>query len=249
MNTVFTAIILGAGFLSGQASTKEISTIPARPDAHRLRTGQFVYRDSTNGKKVGTSRITIETTAAGGDYDFSAETIGDSDQQWESIATSSFVPLSAKLSFGKAANSSPAFDLRYTLGRVSGYAVNRTGPNLRSRRSVDAFVSADTVDQRIDWATVLASDLQPGGHFQFSVYDPGTGISHVLAQVGPLERLHVPAGFFNVFRITYCVNKATGAEKYIVFASEHLPRVMVREDFPDGTSSELVEATARRAHP
>jgi hypothetical protein len=245
MNAAFTTIILGAGFLflAGQGLTQELSIAPARPDGHRLRTGQFIYRDSSNGKQLGTSRIAIELTAVGGNYDFSAETIGYGDQQWESIATPSFAPLSAKLSFGKAENSSPAFDLTYVPGRVTGFMVTHTHskPESGMKRAVDAFVPADTVDQRIDWATVLANDLQPGGRFQFSVYDPGIGVSHVLAQVGPLERIHVPAGFFHVFRITYRVDKATGTEQYVVFASQSLPRVMVREDFPDGTRSELAE--------
>ena len=245
MNAAFTTIIFAAGllFVAGRGSTQELFTSPARPDGHRLKTGQFLYRDSSEGKQLGTSRIAIQLTAAGGNYDFSAETIGYGDQQWESIATPSFAPLSAKLSFGKAKNSSPAFDLTYVPGRVTGFVVthSHSNPGSGMRRAVDAFVPADTVDQRIDWATVLANDLQPGGRFQFSVYDPGIGVSHVLAQVGPLEGIHVPAGFFHVFRITYRVSKATGTEQYVVFASESLPRVMVREDFPDGTRSELAE--------
>jgi hypothetical protein len=49
----------------------------------------------------------------------------------------------------------------------------------------------------------------------------------------------VPAGSFQV--VTYWVKKSTGAERYIVYATERLPRIMVREDFPHGTISELVK--------
>jgi hypothetical protein len=243
MNAVFATIILGAGFVfvSGHASTKEISTAPAQPDAHRLKTGEFTYRDSIHGKQLGTSKITIEKAAAGSNYDFAAETIGYGDQQWESVATPSFEPVSAKLSFGKPGARSPEFDITYTNRRVTGFVVSRPHSQTGARRSVDALVPAGTVDQRIDWATVLASDLKPGAQFHFSVYDPGIGISAALAQIGPLEEVHVPAGPFSVFKITYRIAKATGTEQYVVFASEDRPRVLVREDFPDGTVSELAE--------
>jgi hypothetical protein len=117
------------------------------------------------------------------------------------------------------------------------------------KRPVDAFLSAGTVDQRIDWATVLGSDLHPGRQFGFSVCDPNIGTSRVYAQAGALEQIHVRAGSYKVFRIAYRVEKATGADHYTVFASEHRPRVLVREDFPDSTVNELVETTKHRDHP
>jgi hypothetical protein len=240
MNEVVTTIALGAAFLSWpcQSQTKDIT--PAQLDAHRLQTGQFTYRDSNNGKELGSSKITIEKEVVTGNYDFSNESKGPFAQQWVATATPSFTPLSARLSFGAGSNNSPYFDLTYSPGRVTGYLASRTQSELGHKQPVESVISPDTVDQRIDWATVLASDLQPGRQFQFSVYDPGIGTSHVLASVGPLEQVHVPAGSFQIFRITYRVSKATGAEQYVVFATKTLPRVMVREDFPDGTTSELV---------
>jgi hypothetical protein len=244
MKTAVTAIVLSAGFLfsPSHSSTTETPYALARPDAHRLKTGQFDYRDTNDGKSLGTSRISIEKIGAGEEYNFSAETIGYGDQQWESIATSSFAPVSAKLSFGKTGNRSPSFDLKYAAGRVSGFSVSHASSKEAIRHTIAARISPDTVDQRIDWATVLATDLKPGAHFRFSVYDPAIGISPVLAQVSPVEQVHVPAGVFNAFRIEYRVEKATGTERYIVFANEQLPRVMLREDFPDGTISELLVA-------
>ena len=244
MRTAVTAIVLSAGliFSPSHSSTTEISYAPARPDAHRLKTGQFDYRDTNDRKPLGTSRINIEKVGADEEYNFSAETIGYGDQQWESIATSSFAPISARLSFGKAGNRSPSFDLKYAAGRVSGFAVSHARSEAATRHTVDGRITLDTVDQRIDWATVLASDLKPGAHFRFSVYDPAIGISPVFAQASPVEQVHVPAGVFNAFRIEYRVEKTTGTERYIVFASEQQPRVMLREDFPDGTISELLVA-------
>ena len=250
MKMAVTAIVLSAGLLfsPSHSSTTEIPYAPARPDAHRLKTGRFDYRDSNDSKPLGTSRISIEKVGADEEYNFSAETIGYGDQQWESIATSSFAPVSARLSFGKAGNRSPSFDLKYAAGRVSGFSVSHARSKETIRHTVDAQISPDTVDQRIDWATVLASDLKPGAHFRFSVYDPAIGISPVLTQVSPVEQVHVPAGVFNAFRIEYRVEKATGTERYIVFASEQLPRVMLREDFPDGTISELLAAQQHSGH-
>jgi len=106
---------------------------------------------------------------------------------------------------------------------------------------VSASIHSNTVDQRIDWAAVMAFDLRKGTRFEFNVYDPATGTSEVRARVGPPRRIDVPAGTFRVFAVTYWVKKSTGAERYIVYATERLPRLMIREDFPDGTISELVK--------
>jgi hypothetical protein len=102
-------------------------------------------------------------------------------------------------------------------------------------------VPPDVVDQRIDWATVLAGDLKPGSEFRFEVYDPWIGISKAIAKVGPVEQVQVPAGTFAAYRVTYRIEKSTGAETYQVLASEAIPRMMVREDFPDGARSELIQ--------
>jgi len=183
--TAVTAIVLSAGLLfsPGHSSTAEMPYAPARPDARRLKTGQFDYRDTNDGKPLGTSRISIEKIGTDEEYNFSAETIGYGDQQWESIATSSFAPISARLSFGKAGNRSPSFDLKYAAGRVSGFAVSHARSEAAIRHTVDARITLDTVDQRIDWATVLASDLKPGARFRFSVYDPAIGISRSLRRL------------------------------------------------------------------
>jgi hypothetical protein len=236
MNAVVVTAILGTTLLCspGQDRVKKIDL--ATPDAHRLKTGQFTYKDFGDGKELGTGKITIKQDPVSGDYQFSMQLSGHLAQRWEAVAKPSFEPVSAKIRFGEAP---PYFDLTYTSGKVTGFVTSRSagGP----KRPVDAFVSPGTVDQRIDWAAVLSNDLQPGQRFQFNVYDPGIGTSHVLATVSPLEQVHVPAGSFPVFRITYRIEKASGTEQYVVFATESLPRMMVREDFPDGTTSELIE--------
>jgi hypothetical protein len=108
---------------------------------------------------------------------------------------------------------------------------------------------ANIVDQRIDWAAVLASDLKPGQQFEFNVYDPGIGISRVIVQVGSLERVQVPAGSFEAYRVIYRIEKAGGTEQYQVLASRDTPRVMVREEFPNGSVDELTQMTGDGDHP
>lgn len=223
---------MGAGLFSVAAQEEAASS-----DAHRLKTGTFTYRTMSGGKEEGQSRIAIQANAEG-NFAFSANITGAFDQSWESIATAQFHAVSASLSFGGKEGRKQSFDLKYSDGHVTGFAAaRRTSP----ARAIDDAVPVNVVDQRIDWAAVLASDLKAGNEFRFEVYDPWTGISKAVAHVGPVERVQVPAGAFVAYRVVYRIEKSTGAETYQVLASEETPRVMVREDFPDGAIAELVQ--------
>jgi hypothetical protein len=57
-----------------------------------------------------------------------------------------------------------------------------------------------------------------------------------------LERVHVPTGTFDAYRITYRIEKSTGAEEYQVLVTRDRPRTMVREEFPNGIVTDLTEA-------
>jgi hypothetical protein len=198
------------------------------PDARRLRTGHFTYQDLDHGKPVGASHLTIRTRPDGR-YEFSARITGNIEEQWLSIATPTFEPISASLTIGP----NPAvFTITYHAGRVTGVA--RT-------RSVDAPVPPGIIDQRIDWAAVTASDLDTGRTFAFAVYDPALGVSRATVRVGALERVHVPAGTFDAYRIIYRIEKSTGPEAYQVLVTRDLPRMMVREEFPNGIVTDLTE--------
>jgi len=210
-------------------------------DARRLQTGNFIYRDSAKGKVLGESAISIRVGEHDSNYHFSTQTSGYADQHWESVASPTLSPISAQLTFGTGPDQPIVFDLRYAKDKVTGFALNRHSSEPRAQQAVSASIDSNTVDQRIDWATVMAFDLRKRARFSFKVYDPGTGSSDVLAQASPRRRIDVPAGSFHVLTVTYWVKKSTGAERYIVYASESQPRFMVREDFPDGTISELVK--------
>jgi hypothetical protein len=135
----------------------------------------------------------------------------------------------------------PLFDLEYTSGHVAGYRIDRRHGT--EKRPVDALLPADIVDQRIDWARVLATDLAPGSHFEFQVYDPALGISQALADVAAAtSTLHLPAGDFEALQITYVIRKATGTEQYRVYTTRKEPRILLREDFGNGVSTELLRS-------
>jgi hypothetical protein len=149
-------------------------------------------------------------------------------------------PVSASLSMGEDACVTPRFELKYGAGRVTGFSLSHQDGAAPVRRPVDDAVPAKTVDQRIDWAYVMTTDLRAGLNFAFGVYDPGTGVSKVVAKVGAVERVEVPAGSFDAYRITYEMTKSRGVETYVVFASTESPRMMLREDFQNHVVAELV---------
>jgi hypothetical protein len=104
------------------------------------------------------------------------------------------------------------------------------------RRTLSQLASST---KRLDWAAVTASNLKAGGAFEFDVYDPSSGISHVEVRIGQVQTLRSPAGEFKTFPVSYEIKKRTATESYRVFVSKEEPRILVREEFPDGTQSDL----------
>jgi hypothetical protein len=237
------SLLLSALFLSLSLVNSSPSTSPQSPSARsaeRLKTGTFLLHNRDGNTDLGESTITIQRLQNSPNFRFAADISGKFAQQWESIASPAFDPISAKLTFGDAANSFAAFDLHYAQGRVTGFVADRKGPTRGTHRPVDSSVPPNTVDQRIDWAAAASGDLDTVKQFEFNVYDPGTGISRVVGKVGPLERVQVPAGVFEAYRLAYQMEKSTGPEHYESFVSKDLPRIFLREDFPDGVIGELV---------
>lgn len=207
-------------------------------DAGRLKLGTFVYRETQAGKDAGKSEIEIERIEGTGNLRFSSVVTGVFSQQWSVITTPELSPISARLSFGQTAQT-VAFDLTYAGNKVSGFSLERSGPKAGTKRLIDDVIPAHTVDQRIDWAAVSASDLNSNRNLEFQVYDP-SGLSRVLVQKGELEFVRVPAGRFAVYPITYKITKGTATESYKVFVTQGEPRIMVREIFPGGSRSDLI---------
>ena len=211
-------------------------------DATRLRTGSYSFRTLVEAKEVGRSRIQISKLADSGNYVFSNVVIGSFSQSWEAVASPTFTPVSAKLSFGQRSAARTAFDLSYQGNRVTGFITSQKEPF--KRREVDEAIADDTVDQRIDWAAVMAfKEYVEGREFKFHVYDAGTGNSLVSVRIGKSEKIVVPAGSFETVRISYRIDKRSGAETYEVFVTKQAPRFMVKEKFPNGSVTELLELT------
>jgi hypothetical protein len=202
--------------------------------ANRLRTGTFVYQNLEGEKDIGKSEISIRKTPGASTFDFSNVVTGEFSQRWTAITKENLQPSSAKLSSGQG-RGTPVFDLKYTSDRVTGFSVRKG-----SRRLVDDKIPLEVVDQRVDWAAVTASDLEPGRKFEFEVYDPNIGVSHVTVRVAAAASVKVPAGQFEVYRATYQIGKRTGVEQYRILVTVREPRMLVREVFPDGTTTDLV---------
>jgi len=203
-------------------------------DAARLRTGRFVYRTVANGKDAGGSEITISRD---GNFRFTNHVTGQFVQDWEATTTAAFAPIAAKLTFGE--DRKPSFELVYRDRRVAGAAWSR---QTAMKRDVQASIVPDTVDQRIDWAAVMSAELTGGREFRFHVYDPGAGNSLVTAVVSGPETVEVPAGKFTAMRVVYRIDKAGGSEVYLLLTNREGPRMLLKEEFPNGAVTELVEA-------
>jgi|GEM_PF-1951372 len=211
-------------------------------DAHRIRTGTFRYSDSINGRAVGESRIRVERLGETGKVVFSNVVDGVSDQQWKAVITPDFRPVSAELTFaGKEPRK--AFELSYFQDHVSGIAAVRGDEGFVDRH-IDQKIAMDTVDQRIDWAAVMAlRSYRKGEVFKFHVFDPGDGNSEIVARVRGVEMIHTKAGTFRAIRILYTTKKPRGAQTFEVFLNQEMPRFLIREIFPWGMTSELVETS------
>jgi hypothetical protein len=214
---------------------------PPRPDfdATRLQQGTFRYRTVVDGKEAGQSEIAVRAMSSDR-YRYSNTITGAFSQRWEAIATRAFDPVSASLVFGEGTDTRPMFELTYRGGHVSGTTLLRRR-NPPERRAVDEAVSADTVDQRIDWAAVMSVPLLTAGErFTFRVYDPETGNSQVTVEVGETAQTTVPAGTFETARVLYRIDKNHGAETYVALVKKSMPRLLVHETFPNGSTTELV---------
>jgi len=214
---------------------------PRAFDAARLKTGTFTYQDRLDGKPGSLSSCTVAKD--GEDYRFSCD-FPAFDQSWNTLATSTMSPVSTELRMRTRQGRHYVLTLQYTGLKVSGDAVTSRSADERlpgADRAVEGDITPDTVDQRIDWATVMASDLQPGKSFEFKVFDAGTGLSRVHCEVGDAGMMDAPGGRVRALSFTYTVHKSTGTEIYTVYASAAFPRVMLREDLPGKLVSTLVE--------
>ena len=209
-------------------------------DATRLKTGTFTYRDNLDGKPGSLSSCTVARDSE--NYRFSCD-FPAFDQSWNTVATPTMSPVSTELRM-RTRGRHYVMTLQYAGLKVSGDAVTSRSADERlpgSDRAVEGDITADTVDQRIDWATVMTTDKRPGESFEFKVYDANTALSRVRCEVGDAGMMDAPGGRIRALRFTYTVYKSIGTEIYTVYASAAVPRVMLREDLPGKLVSTLVK--------
>ena len=191
-------------------------------DAALLKEGRFTYHTTLGGKSLGDTVIEIRRVGATYRITMSAADIA---QSWEATVKPSFGPLTAHLKM-RARGVPYEMSLRYDGTRITGE---------ESKEGVTTPVSATStgvvIDQRVDWASMMAIEAGAGSSMTMSVYDPSTGFSPMLGKVG------TAAG---MVRFDYSICKREHVENYTVFATATTPRHMLREDMPNGLVSELI---------
>jgi hypothetical protein len=210
------------------------SMLLAQFDGSLLKTGRFHYDVRSGDKEVATGVLNIENRSES--LFFTGTFTASVCQHWESTASPGFVPRSATLRFCKDGPDRPVFELNYSKegNRVRGVRYVKS-----EKTDVNAAIPTHTVDQRIDWAAVMALPLKPGYKFEFKVYDPGTGLSPLLGSVDDEQTIETPAGRFKVYQLTYQMNKPGREEHYQSWVTADSPRMLVRIRFPDGSVSSL----------
>ena len=205
-------------------------------DATRLREGVFKYELRRNGELLGISTIEVRREKADEFLIFmDAQEIA---QRWSARIGRRFNPLAAKLEIFSGAKPY-RMSLLYSDTQVSGTEVKQ-GPNGPVTTKVKATLQRQVVDQRVDWAAMMAAQFGKEKSIEFDVYDPGTGFSRLVgtktdvpAVAGALEKL--PA-----IRFDYTIHKKDHIEAYSVYGSQLEPRIMLREDMPNGLVALLV---------
>ncbi len=202
-------------------------------DATRLKQGRFTYE--IRDKDGGVSRFAVSVRRqADGTWRFTGDALG-ADQHWESVTTRRFAPIRAKLELLRKGRPY-RMEITYAHGKVASVETYGEAP---AKAGTFAYGGV-TVDQRIDWASLMASDLAPGSHGGFAVFDPATGSSRLMAAARSVARLEGPLGARPALRLDYRICKGGEAENYSLYVSTHGPRLMLGEDLRDAEVARLV---------
>ena len=125
--------------------------------------------------------------------------------------------------------------LQYANGAVNGE--ERRGDSIAP---VKATLEGLVLDQRVDWAAVMALKSGSQGSIELRVFDPSTGSSRMLGRIGDVQPLRGAWGEAPALRLDYSIHKVDHVEEYTVYATRDTPRYMLREDMPNGLVAELV---------
>jgi hypothetical protein len=206
-----------------------------RFSASVLLQGRFTYRETTAGKDTNTFTLEIRRRVDG-TWLFTGEGAG---QRWEAITDSAFRPRSAGLSMLRHGRPY-GFQLRYVDDSVFAFETKYDSAHNPIKERTSAAIHGTTTDQRIDWASLMASDLAVGQSAAYTVYDPATGSSELTASASEGPTLASPDGPRATIKLDYTICKAETRESYTVFSTKESPRKMLREDMRGNIVSELV---------
>jgi hypothetical protein len=210
--------------------TKGADSKPAF-DATLLKEGRFIYRTTLKGESLGETALEIRRAGAYFVVSMNAPKIS---QAWKATVERSFTPLSASLEM-LGRNGPYVMSLKYAGSRVTG-ETREGGFTLSVNESVEGRV----IDQRVDWAAMMASKAPAGSSIAMRVFDPSTGLSEMLGRIGETRSMRGAWGEATALRLDYTICKRDHLEEYTVYATSKTPRYMLREDMPNGLVSELI---------
>jgi hypothetical protein len=202
-----------------------------RFDATLLKEGRFIYHTTLKGESLGETAIEVRRVGSRFVISMSAPKIR---QSWESTFARSFAPLSASLQM-QGRKGPYAMELKYSRAKVTGIERDAEGT-----RPVKATAAGVVVDQRVDWASIMAATAPAGSGILLQVFDPSTGSSPMLGKLGGTQPLQGAWGKIDAVRLDYTICKRDHLEEYTVYATRETPRYMLREDMPNGLVSELI---------
>jgi len=195
---------------------------PPAFDAAKLKEGRFIYRTTLRGESLGETALEIRRVGANYRITMSAPEIA---QSWQAEVDRSFAPISASLSM-RGKKGAYTMALTYRGAKITGE--EREAGVVRP---VKAFAKGVVIDQRVDWASMMASNASAGESIAVRVFDPSTGFSEMLGKVTETP---------SELRLDYTIRKRDHLEEYTVHATRETPRYMLREDMPNGLVSELI---------
>ena len=220
---------------------RAIADTPATPphvvfDATRLREGVFKYELRRNGEVLGTTTIEVRRERA--DEFLILMDAREISQRWSARIGRRFNPLAAKLEMFTGVKLY-RMSLLYSDTQVSGTEI-KPGPKGPLTTKVKATIQRQVVDQRVDWAAMMAAEFGKAKSVEFDVYDPGTGFSRLVGTKTDVPPIDGVLGKQPAIRFDYTIHKKDHAEAYSVYGTQFEPRVMLREDMPNGLVALLV---------
>lgn len=222
-----------AAAFAGTGTCPPVGNADSHPtfDASTLKEGRFTYRTTLKGESLGETVIEIRRVGTQFLISMNAAEI---EQGWKAKVEKSFAPVSASLSM-RGKKGPYAMTLEYVGKNITGEE-REAGVT----RAVNVTAQGLVIDQRVDWASMMAATASSGRSIAMRVFDPSTGLSDMLGKIGGIQPMRGAWGDVPALRLDYTICKREHVEEYTVYATNEAPRYMLREDMPNGLASELI---------